>query len=121
MTQCRGFKPNGGQCTLTVEPPNAYCWHHAPERAETRKRAAAKGGRGRVAGDVKDLRLQLQHLTEWVISGDLETARGAVANQLITTQIKLLEYERKVKELDELEARLEQLEQTREGGKRWKA
>jgi len=74
-----------------------------------------------VGGDVKDLRLQLQQLTERVVSGDLETARGAVANQLITTQIKLLEYERKVKELDELEARLEQLEQTREGGKRWNA
>ncbi len=122
MTQCRGFKPNGGQCTLTVEPPNSMCWHHMPERAETRKRAAAKGGRGRVGGDVKDLRLQLQELTERVVGGELETARGAVGNQLIGTQIKLLEYERKAKETDDLAARLEALERAGEdtkGGKRW--
>jgi hypothetical protein len=75
-----------------------------------------------VGGDVKDLRLQLQHLTEWVISGELETARGAVGNQLIGTQIKLLEYERKAKETDDLAARLEALERAGEdtkGGKRW--
>ncbi len=121
MAGCGGTKRDGSRCTATVQPPNAYCWAHDPSNAEQRKRAAAKGGRGRVGGDVKDLRLQLQQLTERVVSGALETARGAVANQLITTQIKLLEYERKVKELDELEARLEQLEQTREGGKRWNA
>ncbi len=125
MTQCRGFKPNGGQCTLTVEPPNAYCWHHAPERAETRKRAAAKGGRGRVGGDVRALRLQLRQLTDWVISGELETSRGAVSAQLINTQIKLLEYERRVRETDDLETRIEQLareiDEDAKGGRRWNA
>jgi hypothetical protein len=72
-----------------------------------------------VGGDVRTLRLLLQQLTERVVSGELETARGAVGNQLIGTQIKLLEYERKVKEQDDFEGRLEQLEQA--GGKenRW--
>ncbi|MDP9458066.1 MAG: hypothetical protein M3Q60_20350 [Actinomycetota bacterium] len=51
---------------------------------------------------MKALRTQLQDLTERVISGDLETGRGAVANQLITTQIKLHEYERKLKEMTDL-------------------
>lgn len=55
----------------------------------------------------------LKALTDQVISGDLETARGAVANQLITTQIKLLEYERRAKDLDELVERLERLEHGR--------
>ncbi len=119
MAGCAGTKRDGSRCTATVQPPNTYCWHHAPERAETRKRAAAKGGRGRVGGDVRTLRLLLQQLTERVVSGELETARGAVGNQLIGTQIKLLEYERKVKEQDDFEGRLEQLEQA--GGKenRW--
>ncbi len=122
MAGCGGTKRDGSQCTVTVEPPNEYCWAHDPANATQRKRAAAKGGRGRVGGDVKDLRLQLQHLTEWVISGELETARGAVGNQLIGTQIKLLEYERKAKETDDLAARLEALERAGEdtkGGKRW--
>jgi peptidyl-tRNA hydrolase len=77
---------------------------------------ASKAGKSRVGGDVKDLRLQLQDLTRDVINGDLETGRGAVANQLITTQIKLLEYERKSKDLDEMLERLERLEDARRAG-----
>jgi hypothetical protein len=72
-----------------------------------------------VCGDVKALRLQLRQLTDWVISGELETARGAVSAQLINTQIKLLEYERKVKEQDELEGRLAELEQATGKENRW--
>ena len=116
MNRCRGTKPNGEQCTLTVQPPYAYCWHHAPERAEQRRRAASKGGSGRVSSEVRGLREMLKSLTDQVISGDLETARGAVANQLITTQIKLLEYERRAKDLDELVERLERLEHGRIAG-----
>jgi hypothetical protein len=67
---------------------------HAPENAEQRRRGARKGGRAKANGDVNALRTQLQDLTERVISGDLETGRGAVANQLITTHIKLHEYTR---------------------------
>ncbi len=119
MSGCGGTKRDGSRCTATVQPPNAYCWAHNPSNAEQRKRAAAKGGRGRVCGDVKALRLQLRQLTDWVISGELETARGAVSAQLINTQIKLLEYERKVKEQDELEGRLAELEQATGKENRW--
>ena len=42
--------------------------------------------------------------------------RGGAATQLITTQIKLLEYERKAKDLDELIERLERLEHGRVAG-----
>ena len=45
-----------------------------------------------------------------MIDGNLETSRGAVANQLIGTRIRLFEYERRLKELEELEARLEAVE-----------
>lgn len=58
-----------------------------------------------------------------MIDGELETSRGAVANQLIGTRIRLLEYERRIREEEELLARIEQLEQSQEqkGGKRWGA
>ena len=116
MNRCRGIKPNGERCTLTVEPPSAYCWHHAPERAAQRQRAASRGGSGRVSSEVRVLRERLKTLTDRVINGELETARGAVANQLITTQIKLLEYERRSKDLDDLLERLERLENGRIAG-----
>ncbi len=116
MNRCRGIKPTGERCTLTVEPPDAYCWHHHPERAEQRRRAASRGGSGRVSSEVRVLRERLKALTDRVIDGELETARGAVANQLITTQIKLLEYERRSKDLDDLLERLERLENGRIAG-----
>jgi hypothetical protein len=44
-----------------------------------------------------------------------------VANQLINSRLQAVKLERKIKETDELEARLEELEQTGEkkGGSRW--
>jgi hypothetical protein len=45
-----------------------------------------------------------------------------VANQLINTRLRAIELERKIKETEELEARLEALERdTKEGGSRWAA
>lgn len=105
------------------------CYGHRPDLADARRRNAQKGGRqggrgrsgvGKVAGDLHTL---LEDLTRRVIDGELETSRGAVANQLIGTRIRLLEYERRIREEEELLARIEQLEQSQEqkGGKRWGA
>jgi predicted DNA-binding protein YlxM (UPF0122 family) len=58
----------------------------------------------------KELHALLEDLTERVVAGELETSRGAVANQLIGTRIRLLDYERRLKELEEFEARLGELE-----------
>jgi septal ring factor EnvC (AmiA/AmiB activator) len=116
MATCAGTKRDGAPCTATVEAPQRFCWWHNPENAAQRRRAASKGGSGRVSGEVRQLRERLKTLTDQVIEGDLETARGAVANQLITTQIKLLEYERRTKDLDDLLERLERLERGRFAG-----
>jgi hypothetical protein len=73
---------------------------------------ASRAGRGRANRAIKDLHELLKNLTDQVISGELETSRGAVANQLISTRIRLLEHERRIKELEELEERLVELEQS---------
>ena len=52
----------------------------------------------------------------------LETGRAAVANQLINTRLRAVELERKIKETEELEARIEELERASEvqtGGRGW--
>jgi len=56
----------------------------------------------------------LEDLTTRVLEGELETGRAAVANQLINTRLRAIELERKIKETEELEARLEELEQALE-------
>jgi hypothetical protein len=110
MALCAGTKRNGEGCTATVEPPLRYCWWHDPANAEKRHRAASKGGRGKTSKVTKRLHELLEDLADRVIEGKLETSRGAVANQLIGTRIRLLEYERRLKEQEELEGRLEELE-----------
>ena len=108
--KCRGVKRDGSQCTVSVNPPQTYCWWHAPENSAKRQKAAARGGKARASRVGKELHALLEDLTERVIDGELETSRGAVANQLIGTRIRLFDYERRLKELEELEARLEAVE-----------
>ena len=54
-------------------------------------------------------------LTKDVLSGEIETGRAAVANQLINTRLRAIEVERKVREAEELEERLESIEHVLKG------
>ena len=122
MPVCAGTKRDGSQCTASVEPPQRYCWWHDPDNAEERQRAASKAGKSRPSRELLAIKTQLQDLTERVLAGGLETGRAAVANQLINTRLRAIEQERKNKESDELEARIEAVEQTQErakGARRW--
>ena len=53
----------------------------------------------------------------------MERGSAVAVNQILNTRARLIEIERKIKETDELEARLEELErlleQRGEGGRRW--
>jgi hypothetical protein len=55
------------------------------------------------------LHLLLESLTEQVVAGDLEPYPASVAGQLIGVRLRLLEFERRVRETDTLEARIEEL------------
>lgn len=122
MAVCAGTKRDGSRCTATVEPPQSYCWWHDPANAEERRRAASKAGKSKPNRELAGLKAQLQDLTRDVLSGDLETGRAAIANQLINTRLRALEQERKLRETEDLEARIEALERAQpEGERRWGA
>ncbi len=114
MAQCSAFKRSGERCTLPVGGQQGLCWAHDPRNAEKRRRGASRGGKGKASKVSKDLHTLLEDLTQQVIAGELETSRGAVANQLITTRIKLFEFERRLKETEELERRVEELSEAME-------
>jgi hypothetical protein len=121
MAVCAGTKRDGSRCTATVEPPQTYCWWHDPENAEARRRAASKAGKSRPSRELPGIKSQLQDLTRDVLAGDLETGRAAVANQLINTRLRAIEQERKNRETEDLEARIEALERAQEkGGPKWR-
>lgn len=122
MSRCAYIKAGGERCKVGAMSGSSYCYNHEPGKSEERKRNAAKGGntggRGRPgAGEITRLRAQLKSLAARVVEGELDTSRGAVANQLIGTQVRLLEFERRLRETEELEERLEAVESTLKGRK----
>ena len=121
MGRCAGFTRDGRQCTAIVRPPSTLCYQHDPARAQERKRNASKAGRGRGSSELAGIKSLLSELTDRVLGVEgtqpLKTGAAAVANQLINTRLRAVEIERKVKETEELEARIEQLEKAA-GGQR---
>jgi predicted RNA-binding Zn ribbon-like protein len=114
MNRCPGNKRDGSRCTVSVEPPQTYCWWHDPANADARRRAASRGGkragRGRPQAELVSLKSQLQEMVDAVLKGEQDRAAAAVAGQLLNIKLRAIEIERKIREADELEARLEALE-----------
>jgi hypothetical protein len=124
-SQCTATKRNGERCTLPVRGQQGLCWAHDPKNAEKRRRGASRGGKAKANRELPTLKARLEELTEQVLSGELETPRAAVANQLMNTRLRAIELERKVRDADEFEERLTALENLatshRRGGNRWGA
>ncbi len=123
MDRCRATKANGEGCKAPATGLHGYCWAHAPENAEKRRRMASKAARAKPNRELRDIKTLLSDLTDRVLGGEevepLETGRAAVANQLINTRLRAVEVERKVKEQDEVIERIEALEAQRGGNTRW--
>lgn len=131
MTRCVYIKPGGERCGATAMRGYDTCYGHRPDLAEERRRNASRGGkaggRGR-GGEIAEVKVLLAGLTDRVLGAEgtepLKVGAATAANQLINTRLRALELERKIKETEELEARLEALEQAsrgRGGGAQWGA
>jgi hypothetical protein len=124
MPRCRATKANGGACQGVATEPNGYCWAHAPENAEQRRRQASKAARAKPNREIKEIKALCKDLTQRVLAGELLPGPAAVANQLTNTRLRAVEAERRLRETEELEGRLEELERAaerRRGNGRWGA
>ena len=108
--RCAGTKRDNSPCTATVESPQRFCWWHDPTNADKRRRAASKAGKSKPNRELSSIKALLEDLTERVLLGELQTGQAAVANQLINTRLRAVEAERKVRELEDVLARIEALE-----------
>jgi septal ring factor EnvC (AmiA/AmiB activator) len=95
---------------VVVGPGQSHCYQHDPKRAEDRRRNASKGGRSKGNQKLARLDKQLEDLARDTLQGDVERGVATVVNQIINTRARLIELERKIKETDELQTRLEALE-----------
>ena len=60
--------------------------------------------------EIAGVKAQLKKLASGVLSGEVERGAATAVNQIINSQPRLLELERKIRVTEELEARLEALE-----------
>jgi hypothetical protein len=96
---------------VVVSGQQTYCYHHDPATAEKRKRVASKGGKSKPNRELADIKRRLLALIDAVLKGSQDRANAAVAGQLFNTLLRAVAVELKVKEVDELEARMEELEE----------
>jgi hypothetical protein len=115
MNRCPGTKRDNAPCTVTVEPPQTYCWWHVPANAEARKQAAVRGGkrggRGRPSVELARLATHFEELADKVLSGEIERGRGAVAGQLLNGARACTRDSLAAREQEELVARMEAIEE----------
>src|SRR5215203_3920743 len=111
----------GGRCTLGVAPGEQWCFNHDPARADERRRNASRAGKSAGGREIRDLKKRISDVIDAVLEGSQGRGRAAVAIQGFNALRGVLELERKIKETDELEARIEALELPKEGGRQWGA
>jgi hypothetical protein len=110
MAQCTASKRNGARCTLPAKGQHGLCWAHDLDNAEQRRRTASRGGRSKDSREIRDLKKQLEDLAKNVLEGGVERADAVVVNQILNPRARLIELERRIREQEELEGRLEELE-----------
>jgi hypothetical protein len=113
MNRCHGTRRNGERCTQTVEPPNAYCWHHAPERAEERRRAASRAGKSRPSTEVRTIKEEIKGVISGVKAGEIDRNDAAVMIQGYRALKDFIALERGIRVEDELAAEIEELKRER--------
>ncbi len=124
MARCQGIKRNGGRCTLSAPPGVQWCFNHDPALADERRRNASRAGKsGRGRGEITEIKALLKDLSARVLEGDLLPGPVIAVNQLQNTRLRAIEQERKIRETEDLEARIEELERgqgVQEAGSAWR-
>ena len=127
MANCTAITRGGGRCKGVAIEGESYCYSHDPDRAEERRRNASKGGtragrgRPRTSPEIPAIKTRILELVEDVLAGDQDRSAAAVAGQLYNAVLRAIEIERRIKETEDLERRMDALEERLEqnGGKRW--
>jgi hypothetical protein len=124
MPRCSHVYADTSQCKRIVSTKQSYCYSHDPARSEERKRNAARGGKAKASGEVGRVKARLQALADRVLEGTLDRADAAVVSQIWNVYLSAVRTDLKVREVTELEERLEELEsvlEQRRDGSRWGA
>ena len=114
--RCAAITSAGERCKLEATS-GSYCWSHAPEYKAARKARARRGGKARGASEMAEVKREIRRVIGAVDAGETERGVGAVLFQGFNTLLKAIEIERRIRDQEDLEGRLEALESVLKGRK----
>jgi|SRR5215207_3818587 len=109
--QCPAITYAGERCKRYILPGQDFCSQHDPRRADQRRRAAAKAGK--VSPPIREsteIREKILALVEEVRRGDITPPVAHAIAALGNTAISSLRLDLKIRELEDFERRLNDLE-----------
>ncbi len=118
---CRSTTQYGRPCQKPAQPGSERCWSHDPVHAEQRRRNSRAGGvaaHSPATLEIGELKDELRALARDVKENKVAPGVGSTLVQIYNTVIRAIETGRKVREQDELEQRVEELEGRRHGSQR---
>jgi hypothetical protein len=117
---CQATKVDGRPCQNPAQPGKLTCWSHDEANAEQRRRNSSAGGRAIMSlvaergsaqrAEIAEIKERLRALAADVLEGKVPAQPATVAVQAYNALLRAVDLDRKVRELDEVEARLEALE-----------
>ena len=117
MSRCAFIREGGEQCKARATEGSTWCYNHDPSKAEERRRAASKGGRtggnGRPnssSSELEDIKEQLRAVLGGAYRGKVDRAVAATLFQGFNVLLRAVELERRIKEMDQLEEQIRELE-----------
>jgi hypothetical protein len=115
MAKCTALTRGEEPCKGLAIDSYGLCFAHHPNHAAARQRAARKagrrGGRGRPVAEVAGIKQRLSGLAESVLAGEVDRADAAVVSQVLNVYLRAVSVELKVREVEELETCLSELEE----------
>jgi hypothetical protein len=114
MSKCTAITQSGNRCKGIAIDGSDYCYAHHPDHAANRHRNASKGGkrggRGRPLTDVSEVKQRLASLADDALNGTVDKSVATAVAQIWNTYLRAVTTELQVKEQRELVQRLEELE-----------
>jgi hypothetical protein len=101
--QCTSIKPGGERCRGVAVRGSALCAAHHPDYQSQRRAGARRGGKAQANGELATLYAD-------TIAGSIDKGRAAVGAQIQNVRLRAAELERRIKETEEFDERIEALE-----------
>lgn len=110
---CGELRANGEPCANRPQTGASTCWAHSPENGERRSENARKAAKAKASKSYEVVRVKdtLLRLANDLRAGKVSRGDASVLSQIYGTILRAFEQERRVRETEEIIARVQRVEE----------